>query len=83
MTDIQIRKDNGEVIEYSKEEMTEDQKRLFEDLKSLQQRCIEIEPLAREFSDKKQLVDLKSKLLLDSLQGEENAQEKASTKTID
>ena len=52
MADIQIKKDNGEVIEYNKEEMTEDQKRLFEDLKSLQQRCIEIEPLAREFSDK-------------------------------
>ena len=37
-----------------------------------------LEPMAREFSDKKQLVDLKSKLLQESLEGADNATKKNS-----
>ena len=50
MSDIQVRNDNGEVEEYNKEDMTDEQRSLLNDLLSLQQRCIEIEPLARELS---------------------------------
>tara|TARA_X000001382_G_scaffold128504_1_gene118371 strand:- start:191 stop:445 length:255 start_codon:yes stop_codon:yes gene_type:complete len=84
MSDIQVRNDNGEVEEYNKEDMTDEQRSLFDDVLALQQRCIEIEPMAREFTDKKQLVDLKSKSLLESLRGIGNAEESNSeTKTID
>ena len=85
MSDIQIRNDNGEVDEYNKEDMTDEQRSLFDDVLALQQRCIEIEPMAREFADKKQLVDLKSKSLLESLRGIGNAKKESDseTKTID
>jgi len=84
MSDIQVRNDNGDVEEYNKEDMTDEQRSLFNDVLALQQRCIEIEPMAREFTDKKQLVDLKSKSLLESLRGIGNAEESDSeTKTID
>ena len=41
--------------------------------------------MAREFTDKKQLVDFKSKSLLESLRGIENAKKESDseTKTID
>ena len=81
MSDIQVRNDNGEVEEYNKEDMTDEQRSLLNDLLSLQQRCIEIEPLAREFADKKQLVDLKSKSLLESIRGVENANKKNDSET--
>ena len=85
MSDIQVRNDNGEVEEYNKEDMTDEQRSLFNDVLVLQQRCIEIEPMAREFADKKQLVDLKSKSLLESLRGIGNAKKESDseTKTID
>jgi len=85
MSDIQVRNDNGEVEEYNKEDMTDEQRSLFDDVLALQRRCIEIEPMAREFADKKQLVDLKSKSLLESLRGIGNAEKESDseTKTID
>ena len=85
MSDIQVRNDDGEVEEYNKEDMTEEQRSLFDDVLALQKRCIEIEPMAREFADKKQLVDLKSQSLLESLRGIENAKKESDseTKTID
>jgi hypothetical protein len=85
MSDIQVRNDNGEVEEYNKEDMTDEQRSLFNDVLALQKRCMEIEPMAREFSDKKQLVDLKSKSLLESLRGIGNAKKESDseTKTID
>jgi hypothetical protein len=85
MSDIQVRNDNGEVEEYNKEDMTDEQRSLFNDVLDLQKRCMEIEPMAREFSDKKQLVDLKSKSLLESLRGIGNAEKESDseTKTID
>ena len=78
MADIQIRKDNGEVEEFNKEDMTDEQRKLFEDVLTLQKRCLEIEALAREFADKKQLVDLKSQLLQDSLKGTKNAEKETN-----
>ena len=85
MSDIQVRNDNGEVEEYNKEDMTDEQRSLFDDLLALQKRCVEIEPMAREFADKKQLVDLKSQSLLESLRGIGNAKKESDseTKTID
>ena len=85
MSDIQVRNDNGEVEEFNKEDMNDEQRSLSNDILALQQRCVEIEPMAREFADKKQLVDLKSKSLLESLRGIGNAQKESDskTKTID
>ena len=81
MSDIQVRNDDGEVEEYNKEDMTEEQRSLFDDVLALQKRCIEIEPMAREFSDKKQLVDLKSQSLLESLRGIGNAKKESDNET--
>ena len=81
MSDIQVRNDNGEVEEYNKEDMTEEQRSLFDDVLALQKRCIEIEPMAREFADKKQLVDLKSQSLLESLRGIGNAKKESDSET--
>ena len=67
--------------EYNKEDMTDEQRSLFDDLLALQQRCIEIEPMAREFADKKQLVDLKSQSLLESLRGIGNAEKESDSET--
>ena len=85
MSDIQVRNDDGGVEEYNKEDMTDEQRSLFDDVLALQKRCIEIEPMAREFADKKQLVDLKSQSLLESLRGIGNAKKESDseTKTID
>ena len=85
MSDIQVKNDDGTVEEFNKEDMTDEQRSLFNDVLALQQRCVEIEPMAREFSDKKQLVDLKSKSLLESLRGIGNAEKESDseTKTID
>jgi len=85
MSDIRVRNDNGDVEEYNKEDMTDEQRSLFNDVLALQQRCIEIEPMAREFADKKQLVDFKSQSLLESLRGIGNAEQEnnSETKTID
>ena len=81
MSDIQVRNDNGEVEEYNKEDMTDEQRSLFDDLLALQKRCVEIEPMAREFADKKQLVDLKSQSLLESLRGIGNAEKESDSET--
>ena len=81
MSDIQVRNDDGEVEEYNKEDMTEEQRSLFDDVLALQKRCIEIEPMAREFADKKQLVDLKSQSLLESLRGIGNANKESDNET--
>ena len=85
MSDIQVKNDDGTVEEFNKEDMTDEQRSLFNDVLALQKRCIEIESMAREFTDKKQLVDLKSKILLESLRGIGNAEKESDseTKTID
>ncbi len=81
MSDIQVRNDDGEIEEYNKEDMTHEQRSLFDDVLALQKRCIEIEPMAREFADKKQLVDLKSQSLLESLRGIGNAKKESDSET--
>ena len=81
MSDIQVRNDNGEVEEYNKEDMTDEQRSLLDDLLALQKRCVEIEPMAREFADKKQLVDFKSQSLLESLRGIGNAKKESDSET--
>tara|TARA_R100000231_G_C5269604_1_gene148255 strand:- start:250 stop:507 length:258 start_codon:yes stop_codon:yes gene_type:complete len=81
MSDIQVRNDDGGVEEYNKEDMTDEQRSLFDDVLALQKRCIEIEPMAREFADKKQLVDLKSQSLLESLRGIGNAKKESDSET--
>ncbi len=78
---IKVKNDNGDVEEYSKEDMTDEQRSLFDDLLALQKRCVEIEPMAREFADKKQLVDLKSQSLLESLRGIGNAEKESDSET--
>tara|TARA_R100000734_G_scaffold11284_1_gene8461 strand:- start:116 stop:373 length:258 start_codon:yes stop_codon:yes gene_type:complete len=79
VSNIKVKNDNGEVEEYNKEDMTDEQRSLFDSLLDLQKRCIEIEPIAREFADKKQLVDLKSKSLLESLRGIGNAKKESDS----
>ena len=81
MSDIQVRNDDGGVEKYNKEDMTDEQRSLFDDVLALQKRCIEIEPMAREFADKKQLVDLKSQSLLESLRGIGNAKKESDSET--
>ncbi len=81
MPNIKVKNDNGDVEEYSKEDMTDEQRSLFDDLLALQKRCVEIEPMAREFADKKQLVDLKSQSLLESLRGIGNAEKESDSET--
>ena len=76
MANLKIRKDNGEIEEFSKEDMTDQQRGLFDDILSLQKRCLKLEPMAREFADKKQLVDFKLKLFQESLEGADNATQK-------
>ena len=65
--------------------MIDEQISVFNDSVAVQQGWEEIEPMAREFADKKQLVDLKSKSLLESLRGIGNDQKESDskTKTID
>ena len=50
MANLKIQKDNGEIEEFSKEDMTDQQRGLFDDILSLQKRCLELEPMAREFA---------------------------------
>ncbi len=65
--------------------MIDEQISVFNDSVAVQQGWEEIEPMAREFADKKQLVDLKSKSLLERLRGIGNDQKESDskTKTID
>ena len=42
MTNLKIQKDNGEIEEFNKEDMTDQQRSLFDDILSLQSRCIEL-----------------------------------------
>jgi len=41
MSDIQVRNDNGDVEEYNKEDMTDEQRSLFDDLLALQTKTID------------------------------------------
>jgi len=60
---VTLQKDSGEKIEYRKADMSEEQQALMEEIVSYQQRLLILEPLAREFTDKKELVNLKTEAL--------------------
>ena len=60
---VTLQKDSGEKIEYRKADMSEEQQALMEEIVSYQQRVLVLEPLAREFTDKKELVNLKTEAL--------------------
>jgi hypothetical protein len=60
---VTVQKDSGEKIEYRKADMSEEQQALMEEIVSYQQRLLILEPLAREFTDKKELVNLKTEAL--------------------
>ena len=60
---VTLQKDSGEKIEYRKADMSEEQQALMEEIFSYQQRLLILEPLAREFTDKKELVNLKTEAL--------------------
>ena len=60
---VTLQKDSGEKIEYRKADMSEEQQLLMEEIVIYQQRLIALEPLAREFTDKKELVNLKTEAL--------------------
>ena len=60
---VTLQKDSGEKIEYRKADMSEEQQALMEEIVSYQQRFLILEPLAREFTDKKELVNLKTEAL--------------------
>ena len=60
---VTLQKDSGEKIEYRKVYMSEEQQALMEEIVSYQQRLLILEPLAREFTDKKELVNLKTEAL--------------------
>ena len=72
---VTLQKDSGEKIEYRKADMSEEQQTLMEEIVVYQQRLIALEPLAREFTDKKELVNLKTEALRVMLETntEENA----------
>ena len=72
---VTLQKDSGEKIEYRKADMSEEQQTLMEEIVVYQQRLIALEPLAREFTDKKELVNLKTEALRTMLENnsEENA----------
>jgi len=72
---VTLQKDSGEKIEYRKADMSEEQQALMEEIVVYQQRLIALEPLAREFTDKKELVNLKTEALRVMLEtnSEENA----------
>lgn len=72
---VTLQKDSGEKIEYRKSDMSEEQQTLMEEIVVYQQRLIALEPLAREFTDKKELVNLKTEALRAMLEtnSEENA----------
>jgi len=83
---VTMQKDNGDSVEYRKDDMTEEQQQLMEQIVSYQQRLIQLEPLAREFADKKELVNVKSELfrtLLEESSGEDNASNKKENDTED
>ena len=60
---VTLQKDSGEKIEYRKADMSEEQQALMEEIVSYQQRLLILEPLAREFTDKKELINLKTEAL--------------------
>ena len=67
---LEVTKDDGTKEVFYKDEMSEEQTRILEELAELNARVNQLQPLATEFRDKMELSNLKSKALLDSLRSE-------------
>ena len=67
---LEVTKDDGTKEVFYKDEMSEEQTRILEELSELNARVNQLQPLATEFRDKMELSNLKSKALLDSLRSE-------------
>jgi len=72
---LEVTKDDGTKEVFYKDEMSEEQTRILEELAELNARVNQLQPLATEFRDKMELSNLKSKALLDSLRSESIDQE--------
>jgi len=72
---LEVTNDDGTKEVFYKDEMSEEQTRILEELAELNARVNQLQPLATEFRDKMELSNLKSKALLDSLRSESIDQE--------
>ena len=72
---LEVSKDDGTKEVFYKDEMSEEQRQMLEELAELNARVNQLQPLATEFRDKMELSNLKSKALLDSLRSESINQE--------
>ena len=79
---VTLQKDSGEKIEYRKADMSEEQQALMEEIVSYQQRLLILEPLAREFTDKKELVNLKTEALKTMLENKSATNADSKEKNI-
>ena len=72
---LEVSNDDGTKEVFYKDEMSEDQRQMLEELAELNGRVNQLKPLATEFRDKMELSNLKSKALLESLRSEKIDQE--------
>tara|TARA_A100001011_G_C13684168_1_gene584941 strand:- start:221 stop:469 length:249 start_codon:yes stop_codon:yes gene_type:complete len=72
---LEVTNDNGTKEVFYKDEMSEEQTKILEELAELNARVNQLQPLATEFRDKMELVNIKSKVLVESLKSENIDQE--------
>ena len=72
---LEVTNDDGTKEVFYKDEMSDQQRQMMEELAELNSRVNQLKPLATEFRDKMELSNLKSKALLDSLRSESIDQE--------
>jgi hypothetical protein len=72
---LEVTNDDGTKEVFYKDEMSDQQRQMMEELAELNARVNQLQPLATEFRDKMELSNLKSKTLLDSLRSESIDQE--------
>ena len=64
---LEVTNDDGTKEVFYKDEMSEEQRQMLEELAELNARVNQLQPLATEFRDKMELANLKSKELLELL----------------
>ena len=67
---LEVAKDDGTKEVFYKDEMSNQQRQMLEELADLNARVNHLQPLATEFRDKMELVNIKSKVLVESLKSE-------------
>ena len=72
---LEVSKDDGTKVVFYKDEMSNEQRQMLEELAELNARVNQLHPLATEFRDKMELVNIKSKVLVESLKSENIDQE--------